>query len=258
MKNSQEFIDRRRQNIEDLLQEHEALSVAELAQAVNFSELTIRRDLIYLEKKGVIERFHGGAKAISKQKLRDTTRVSNELERIKHAIAKVTATLIKDNDTIFINTSTTSLLTLQYINAKRINVMTNNVKVIMADAPEDATIFLSGGEVRFPKEALVGDVAINTFSKVSSDITILGCSGFSVDEGITTPVIHEAKVNETMLKRSKGLKVLVADYRKIGYITNYVCGPVTAIDVLITDSFVDENLIAEIKEAGVEVIQVAV
>lgn len=255
MKSSHKTIRDRRDKIIDLLNTKTSLLVKEISNELDVSEITIRRDLTALEKMGLVRREHGKAMIIQKTGTED---YNEEIESLKNAIAKKAAEFVKDGDTLFINTGSTALSSLKHLENKRVTIVTNNVKVASLDHNPNSTVILSGGEIRFPKEALVGDIAIESFSKMSSDITIIGCSGFSIENGITTPVLHEAKINSLIIERTKGLVIVVADYRKIGFSSNFTSANIKDINYLITDTFASPEVIRKIEEQGVQVIQVEV
>lgn len=256
MKSSQKTIQKRRENLVDLLKKSkQTLLVKEISAELDVSEITIRRDLTALEKMGLVHREHGKASAVKKTGVED---YNEEIEELKNAIAKKAAELVKEGDTLFTNTGSTALSSLKYLGNKRVTIVSNNVKVASLDHNPNSTVILSGGEIRFPKEALVGDIAIDSFSKMSSDISIIGCSGLSLENGITTPVLHEAKINSLIIERTNGLVVVVADYRKIGFSSNFTSGNIKDINYLITDIFAPLEVIREIEKQGVQVIQVEV
>lgn len=256
MKNTNDLIQKRKNKILSLLQEFNSLSVLDLSEQLGISKITVRRDLATLDRMGLVRRFHGGAEKVDN--IDDYTEENRQLDCIKLQLAKKAASFIKENDTIFINTSSTALLSLSHTEDKRLTVITNNVKVANLDHNPHSTIILSGGEIRFPKEALVGDIAIDSFSKMKADICIIGCSGITAEDGITTPIFHEAKINKLIIDRTHGLKIVVADYRKIGRTVNFLSGRLEEIDYLITDSFADTAMIEKIEQQGVNVIQIPI
>ena len=73
------------------------------------------------------------------------------------------------------------------------------------------SICLSGGELRIPKESMVGDFALNNLNKVSATKAFLGCSGFSVASGMTTAILQEVAINEVMITRCIGETFILAD-----------------------------------------------
>ena len=105
---------------------------------------------------------------------------------------------------------------LKYIKNKRVTVITNNGKAIFMDHDPMVSICLSGGELRIPKESMVGDFALNNLNKVSATKAFLGCSGFSVASGMTTAILQEVAINEVMITRCIGETFILADHTKIG------------------------------------------
>ncbi|MBL1228209.1 DeoR/GlpR transcriptional regulator [Enterococcus sp. BWB1-3] len=255
MKSSYKTIQNRRDQIFEIVKEKEIVTVREISDMLAVSEITIRRDLNAMEKMGLILREHGKARILQKE---NGQVFNKELESLKCCIAQKAAEFVKDGDTLFINTSSTALAAIKKLEEKRVTIVTNNVKVANIDHNPNSTVILSGGEIRFPKEALVGDIAIESFSKMSSDISIIGCSGLSLENGITTPVLHEAKINSLIIERTRGPVIVVADYRKIGVSSNFTSGNIKDIDYLITDSFASPESLNTIEKMGVRVIQIEI
>ncbi len=254
LKSSRSVIETRRQKILNYLEKHGSVSVDFLAKEFNISNLTIRRDLEQLSAQGLVERYFGGAYFSEKNPNIENTAATSLLQ--KHAIAKRAADFVSDGDTIFINTSSTSLLMLKYITAKLVTVITNNGKAIFCDTMENILIVLTGGELRSPKEAMVGEFAINTIMNVTANKCFLGCSGLSSAQGMTTAVLPESAINRLMLTRVTGKRFVLADRSKIGLVGNFVSGTLGDIDTLITDDAADENELKRIEQNNVEIIKV--
>ena len=254
MKRHKSIVDSRRNHIYQSLQENGTVKVDELALSLGVSSLTIRRDLEYFEEKKLVERFYGGAMLVNKFVVRDNTGQNNALA--KHAIAKKAAEYIEMGDTLFVNTSSTAILILKYIKDKRVVIITNNGKAIFAEKDPMIQVVLTGGELREPKEAMVGEFALNNLSRVTATKSILGCSGMTADTGITTDVLQEVAVNEMMLNRCVGPRIIVADSSKIGRDHSFVSGSIDKCTILITDTHADPQAVSAIRSAGVTVIQV--
>ena len=184
MKMNKEVVDERRKKVMSKIQIQGKVNVEDLAKELHVSPLTIRRDLQYWEEQGAVERYYGGARLI--QSFVDNDEITDNNEPYKHAIAKYAAQYVEDGDTIFINTSSTALLVLKYIRNKRVTVITNNGKAIFMEHDPLVSIVLSGGELRIPKESMVGDFALNNLNRVTADKSFLGCSGFDVHSGMST------------------------------------------------------------------------
>lgn len=254
MKNSHSVVDSRRRKISDMLEQFGSVRVDALAAELNTSPLTIRRDLEYFEKNELVDRFYGGA-TMREKRIGDNI-FSSALTLHKHAIAQRAAQFVADGDTIFINTSSTALLMLKYITAKMVTVITNNGKAIFADTRDDLIVVLTGGELRSPKEAMVGEFAINNLNRVMATKCFLGCSGLAIDEGITTGVLQEVAVNELMLERVTGQRYILADHSKIGRKHSFVSGKANQISCLITDTEADSRVLSQLRNLSVQVVQV--
>ncbi len=254
MKVNYEIVQKRRDDIMILIQKFGKITVDTLAREFNTSEITIRRDLQYWEEKGAIVRFHGGARLVQQMLPNIDTNFTNE--RYKHAIAKYAAQFVEDGDTIFINTSSTALLVIKYIHNKRVTVVTNNAKAVNVKHDPLVSIFLTGGELRFPKEAMIGDFALNNLSRVSAMKCFIGCSGLDVQNGITTAIQNEVPINETMIRRTKGTVFLLADHTKVGEHHSFVSGALDQINYLITDVCAPSEVIQELNEkSNIKIVQ---
>ncbi|MGG5317444.1 DeoR/GlpR family DNA-binding transcription regulator [Enterococcus sp. AZ072] len=253
MKNSIVAIDKRHAEILEILEANHQMTTQELAEALDVSLSTIRRDLNLLEEKNDIIRKYGYC-IFNYDNKRDFDQSGPE--RIKQAIAREASKHVQDYDTIFINSSSTALKTIDYLNSEHLTIVTNNLKVNYSPHNANYNYILTGGEMRFPKEALVGDIAMNTISSMNADVCIIGCSGVSLESGVTTKIINEAKINELMINHTIKRKVLVADHRKIGLTSQFKIADISVFDYLITDQFSSPETLKEIQKMGVKVIQI--
>jgi len=243
---------KRQKEIMKILNTQGDVKVADLSGLFKISQLTIRRDLDFLEKQGLLVKYYGGARIAA------SADNENSALPYKQAIARYAASMIKDGDAVFINTSSTAILILNYITAKNVTVITNNGNVFHTKitAP-DLSIVLTGGELRFPKSSMTGEFALNNIKRVTGDKCFLGCAGITSSEGITTNILPEASINETMLTRTNGPKIIVADHTKIGIHQNFLSGSASMIDCLITDAEADDAELEKFKEKKITCIKVA-
>lgn len=253
MKMSKEIVDSRRKRIMEKIQVQGKVFVDELAQELNVTPLTIRRDLQYWEDLGAVIRFYGGAKLI--QSFVDNDSIKDNNEPYKHAIAKYAANLIEDGDTVFINTGSTALLVLKYIRNKNVTVITNNGKALFLEHDPSVTIVLTGGEIRYPKESMVGNFALNNVNRVSANKCFLGCSGIDAEIGMTTAILAEVSINEAMISRCTGQKYLLADATKVGNIHQFSVAKANVFDSLITDIRVRDDQIDDFKNTSLNILR---
>src|SRR5699024_2388476 len=190
-------------------------TVKDLALNFNISEMTIRRDLNYLEEAGLIQRFHGGAALIEDINTKNPNN-GIYIEKIKSKIAKTAANYIENNSTVYINSGSTALNIVDYLSELSLVIVSNNPSLYLKDTNPNTTSIITGGEVRSPKDVLVGDLAINALSDIHADTAVISCSGVSAEKGISTNNLHEARINKLMIDNAYNLVILVADHRKIG------------------------------------------
>lgn len=251
MKMTKEVVDKRRKKIMQEIQIKGTVNVDELSAKLNVTPLTIRRDLQYWEDMGAVERFYGGAKLVQNFVEHDI----DPNEAYKHAIAKFAATFVDDGDTIFINTSSTALLVIKYIIRKRVTIITNNGKTIFCDHDPNVQIVMTGGELRFPKETMTGDFALNNLQRVKANKAFLGCSGFDSEVGMSTAILPEVIINESMISRCSGAAFILADATKINYVHQFVVAKPDSFAYLVTDTRVPAEQIEEFEEKGILVKQ---
>lgn len=233
---------------------NQSLSVQELAEYFDVSKMTIRRDLGDLENLKLLKRYHGGA-TLNGSEAPEKSTTNLYAEKIKQSIAKEAAKFVDNHSTIFINSSSTALHTLDYLTDHEIIIVSNNLQIYEKEVNSLSTVIIPGGEVRFPRKILVGDLTINTINNIRANMAIIGCSGINVTSGISTNNFHEAKINEYMINNTNGKIVLVADSTKIGKDTNFIVTDLSAVDYLITDTYADTNIINQIENLGITVIQ---
>lgn len=260
MKNSKSIIFKRQQALLKLLKAYTNIDVDTAANELGVSPTTIRRDLQMFEKQNIVTRFHGGAQLI-KDTMKDEDPAlepqSPKNMSQKHAIAKYAASLIEDGDTIFMNSSSTVLLMLDYIRDKRVIIVTNNGKAIGYPKENGIELIITGGEVYNRKQSLVGEFALHTLSKITADKAFIGVGGISVKGGITTSVLQETAINELMLKRCKGPCFILAATSKIGREHNFLSGSIQQVNTIVTGKGADESELANLRDHGINIIEVA-
>lgn len=249
-----ELVQKRRNDIMTLIQKFKNISVNELVREFHTSPVTIRRDLQYWEDLGAIQRTHGGAKLIQTMVANKDEAFTND--RYIQAIAKRAALFVEEGDTIFINTSLTALLMIRYIKDKNCTVITNNGSAMTLKHDPKVRIILTGGELTFPKKSMVGDFTISTIQRVIANKCFLGCSGITLDDGITTAIMAETTINELMLSQTQGKKFVVCDHTKFGMKYSFKSGSLDKIDGVITDIATSFDDISALRLKGKDVITV--
>ena len=195
-------IDTRRKQILELLERDGRVSVTRLSQELGATAVTIRSDLSALERDGYLERIQGGA--IRKMRIQPQRPVGSNLPE-KQAIAAVTARIIQNGDTLFLNSGTTThQLAMALKEHRNLNVVTNSVAVA-AELSAIATfhVILLGGELDPQYLYTSGGDAQEQLRKYQADYAILSLDGVSVENGITTYHADEAIIDRMMVEQAK-------------------------------------------------------
>lgn len=242
----------REEKILQLLKSGEEYPVTRLSQELGVSAVTIRGDLRDLDTKGLVVRSHGRVVAASapQASLRNETNTAQ-----KELIAKLSASLVKDNDFIMItNGSTCSLLPRHLFGKRNIRVVTNSTLILpYARANNQLNVTLVGGEYRPEAEALVGPAAISQIENYHVSTTFFGTDGFTMEYGLTTSLIENAQVVQRMCSQATR-RVLCVDSSKVGNRGFVRIMPITEIDTIVTDSGFPTDLVTELEALGVEVL----
>lgn len=251
MKRERAYVDGRRNQILEIMKKNPTVRVDELAQKLEVSLITIRRDLQVLEEQKLLTRFYGGASIVSLEES-----AQDEVQMYRILIAKYAATMVEDEDSLFINTSRNALQMLDYVTSRNVTVITNNGRAIGNDYKEDLSILISGGELRYPKNTMVGDFAIRNLQTVFPKKAFMGCSGISPVSGVTTEIAGEVKINELMIRNATKDVYVLADHTKIGKNSSFTTSSVQRIGHLITDEKAPADVLKELQKAGVKIHQV--
>ena len=235
----------------DRLSSDGSVSVGELARDLGLSEVTIRGDLRGLEDKGWISRKRGGAAASMHRLILERQRTFPEQ---KNAIARAGAKLVQDGDVIMIEAGTTTALIARYLIDKQdVHIVTNSTLVFSyARMYPNLQITMIGGEFRRATESTVGPIALDTIGRVNVRLAFVGTDGFSIERGMTTHLIEGAEIVKAMKARAQ-TTVLVADsskYGKFGF-TNVL--PLSAMDLILTDKYLEEKAETQLLEAGINI-----
>lgn len=251
-------IDIRRGKILEQLRKNGKVSVTELSQELKATAVTIRNDLSTLERDGYLIRVQGGAVA-SPERGSGNAASSQEIAHLdaKLAIAAEVASRVRDGNTLFINSGTTSTCVANALKIrKNLNIVTNSIKVAMElGSVSSFRVILLGGVVNSQYGFTSGDDAQQQLGRYQADWAILSVDGISARGGITTYHAEEATIDRMMLMGAKSILV-VADSSKIGNPGfSRVCDCSQRLN-LITDTQADPRILQELRELGVEIVKV--
>lgn len=214
-----------------------AVRVAQLAESLRVSDMTVRRDLDILAEAGLVEKVHGGATSVGDRRSQEPafSDKAGQERAAKDAIAARAAQLIEPGMAIAVSGGTTTCAVAKYLGGiPQLTVVTNSLP--FADAmhtQSDCTVILTGGQ-RTPTNALVGAVAVDTLRRLNVDVVLLGTHGMDGKAGFTSPNLLEAQTNAALVECGRQLVVL-ADSTKWGTVSLSAMAALDRADILITD-----------------------
>lgn len=214
----------RRRVILEILKEKGSVSVTELAEKLDASESTIRRDLVFLSNAGKINKVHGGAMALSQEFLYvEDNFEEKSVKNIdkKDIIARYAASQISDNDFVFIDAGSTTLLMAKYIENTKAKFVTNGIAHAVVLAKKGIEVNVIGGALKQSTEAIIGIVAAGNLQKYNFSKAFIGTNGVSEKQGFTTPDVDEAMIKAVVTERSFVSYVLCdsSKFNKVSAIT---------------------------------------
>lgn len=252
------LIGERRQHILSLIDKHGRVLVDELSTELDLSQITIRKDLDYLESKDLLVRTHGGALPRNTGALSDPT--IQEKEELHHAekvkIAKAAAAMVSEGQCVILDSGTTTTeIARALLSFRHLTVITNALNIAAALARSDFEIIMIGGMLRKNSLSVVGPLAEDVLKEMHADILFIGVDGIDAKIGLTTPNVLEARVNRAMVEAAEKV-VAVCDSSKFNRRSLSLIVGVSAIHHVITDSNLPPEEVKAIRDAGIEVTMV--
>lgn len=241
----------------EVLKKNGVVTVEELAEHLNVTPMTIRRDLTRLEKQGIAYRSHGGAvlnRPLEKEQSYEVKMLRHHEE--KYRIAQAAAELVKDGDTVLLDAGTTTFELATMLKTKKdLTVVTTDLKIAMELYQSDLRLFFSGGQIQKETAGAIGSLPGEFISRIHVDLAFIGTSAVSKDWHICTPTMEKVTLKQKMID-SAANTVLLTDSSKFGRNSFFKICSLTEIETLITDKHFTEQEYLELEKLKVEVIVV--
>lgn len=226
--------EQRYEKILDLLNQKGSITVTEVKELLDTSESTVRRDITALHKAGKLVKVFGGAVAAEHIMTTKEPTVDQKIELNtdeKRKIAAYAATLIETDDFVFLDAGTTTGYMIDFLQGRKITVVTNAVAHAQRLAKMGIKVLLIGGELKSSTEAVVGNQAQETLRTYHFTKGFFGANGITKKTGYTTPDVGEAIVKKIAMEQCRERYVL-ADHSKIGEVSSVTFGEFQMADVI--------------------------
>ncbi len=252
------LVEERRRRIMELLEAQERVTVEELVGRYGVSAVTIRGDLDALAALGAVVRSHGGA--LKRDEAADDVPIA--VKETQHHAEKVrigqsAAQMIRDGETIMLDSGTTTAEIARQVRALRLsslNVITNalNIAMELATVPFVRLIMI-GGILRQMSYSLSGPHAEQTLRQLHADRLFLGVDGLDPEIGLMTPDVLEAQLNGLLIRVAREVNV-VADSTKFKRRSLSLIARLEAVHRIVTDDKIDAETVAALRAKGIEVL----
>ena len=256
--------DHRAKEILRLLLRDGKTSIDELTIVFGTSPASVRRDLVRLEERGLVHRTHGGA-MLAEQAVYEPFRFDASFQvredrfaQEKQRIAMAAAAMIEDGETIGLTAGTTTTQLARCLRSRsNLRIVTNAVNIGMElSASAGLAVNLTGGSMRWAGAfSLTGSAASESLKILVMNRVFIGVCGIDAERGATTIEPDEAAVFRTMADQSNQV-IVIADSSKVGMVSPAVICPAKAVDILITDNGVSDEVLANFKRIGIQVVVV--
>lgn len=251
----------RQQLIKDILDQQQFASVRSLTEKLSASEATIRRDITKMSARGEIKKIRGGAESVNgspkKKHISSSAFIVDKNKRptTKRLIAKRAVELCQNGDSIIINGGSSTYMMGEYLCALQLNILTNSfVLANYITENSDNQVTLPGGEIYREQGIILSSYEKDSTEYYHGTMMFMGSPGigeFGVMESDPLLIRSEQK-----LKKQTEKLVILADSTKLGKRSNFIFCPLSEVDILITDSNADPELIKYFESHDIEVIVV--
>ncbi len=243
----------------DYLQSHGKTPVDQLAAYFSTTGTTIRKDLTTLEADKKVLRTYGSVVLVENEKEADTELPITNKTLInlsqKKKIAKAAVKLLKDGDSLIIDSGSTVLQMIPLLSElNNLTIMTNSLHIInsLVSLEKEHELLMCGGTYRARSASFHSILAESTFEKFSFDKLFIGTDGFDLELGLTTfNEVHG--VSKAMTNAAREIIVL-ADSTKFGRRSPNIVCPLDKIDIVITDKGLDKTIHQALLDKGIQVI----
>ena len=252
------FQGERRAKIMSRVLERGRVDVAELADEFHVTGETIRRDLTELQRERLLRRVHGGAVPwrgtviVPHLDVREGHNVAE-----KRRIAQAAAAEVPQEGAIIIDSGSTALQLADALDRERdLTVITNHLPIIRSLATtERPDVVVLGGALRRRTMAFVDETGVETLRELTVDVVFVGCDGMSPEHGFTTPFREEVTIKRAMIAAARRV-VMMFDHSKVGNEQLFRFADVGEVDIIYTDTSMDDVTAALLEEQGPEVVRV--
>ena len=244
----------RQEKIAQLLEQRGTLTVAEISEAFEVSEATVRRDLSALAERNLIRRVHGGAMRAQQVATSEAPIVQrlDQHANTKRRIGQAAARLIRDGETVLLMGGSTGTAVARELGAHANLTLVTDSLIVANELIHQGIhkVILLGGMIDPNEFAVRGMLPRSFLSELQVDKVILGAKALSPQRGLSAESAEEAELFRACIQAGHQV-ILVTDSTKFNQSALVRVAPVDVIDTIVTDTGVPNEVVEALQEQGV-------
>lgn len=247
----------RRARILERIQQAGGVSLAELAREHAVSTITVHRDLEQLSRQGLVERFHGGARAVQPvEPARPETAWDRRLRQAgpaKDAIAAFARGLVPDGATVFLDATSTVFALAHRIDTappEDLTIVTTSPAIALGLETARVRVIVAPGEVDLRMRAIADGWTVDFLRRIKLDVAFVSGAGFDLAHGLTT---SRRPLADTIaaVRASADRTIALIDASKVGRASMVTVARAQELDAVVVDAGISADDVAALRAAGV-------
>ncbi|MBO4388462.1 MAG: DeoR/GlpR transcriptional regulator [Spirochaetales bacterium] len=240
-----------------MLKESNVIRIQSIAEKLNVSNETARRDLETLQDQKLLKRVHGGA--MLTDQVQNIPGTARSLPKVgisyaeKMAIGKLAASLVKSGETIFLDIGSTTLQVARFLKGtKNLTVLTTSLPIVNELANSSVNVIVLGGKLLQDDQMIFSPFTSEIFERYYVDKSFIGCAGITLSGGVTD--YSENCLNRNVVREHSAKTILVTNSEKFGKNALVQVCPLSAIDIICSDENLKREYVDNCREQGIEVL----
>lgn len=234
-----------------IVNENKRIEVSRLAEILNVSQVTIRKDLGALEEKGLLKREHGYAVMTSSDDINSRLAFNYD---IKRKIAHLAGKLVEDGETVMIESGSCCALLAEELayNKKDVTIITNSTFIASHIRNGNAKVVLLGGDYQAESQVVVGPLTRKSVKDFFVDKLFVGTDGYNLKTGFTGKNLMRTETVKAMAENANKVIILTVSskFSERGVVSQFKAEEVSG---LVTDINIPKDVLEGLRNENVEV-----
>jgi DeoR/GlpR family transcriptional regulator of sugar metabolism len=251
--------EQRRQAILRLVEEQGSIRISNLGRQFNVTDMTIRRDIDSLSRRGFVRRVHGGAVSEIEGKIDLATtflKRNEEFRSEKELIGIRAQEFVEDNSTVIVDGGSTNEYFARRLDPKkRLQVITHGLNIAwIVSGNENHELFMPGGLLNRLTMTFSGNEVVRMYEELNADVLFLSASGISLEKGLTDPAWLDTSIKKAMIRASRRV-ILLIDSHKFDLVSPRTFASAEEVDFVVTDRALKPEIRDKYERGGLNLLE---